>query len=335
MRALVVTDGRVEVQARPDPEPGPGEVLVRVHGAGLNRADLAQRAGRYPAPPGSPPDIPGLEFAGEVVAHGPAVDGTTVAPPTAEHVAIGSRVFGVVGGGAQAELLVVPLGQCAALPEGLDLVTAGAVPEVFVTAHDALVTICAAQPGETMFVPAVGSGVGTAALQLAKALGLAVAGSARTADKLERSRDLGLDHALVAARDFEPAAFATQLTDAAGPIDVALDLVGGAYLTAEVRAAAVRGRIVQIGNLAGPVAEVDIGQIMVKRLRIQGTVLRPRSVDEKAAATAAFVRDVVPLLADGRVAPVVARVLPLGDAEEAYGVLAADEVFGKVVLDCR
>ncbi|MET0627483.1 MAG: NAD(P)H-quinone oxidoreductase [Acidimicrobiia bacterium] len=332
MRALVVTDGRVEVAVRPDPEPGPGEVLVRIQGAGLNRADLAQRAGRYPAPPGSPPDIPGLEFAGEVVAQGPAA---AQEHPGNESPAIGSRVFGVVGGGAHAELLAVPVGQCAVVPERLDLVTAGAVPEVFLTAHDALVTICAAQPGETMFVPAIGSGVGTAALQLAKALGLTTVGSARTADKLDRSRELGLDHGLLAPRELEPVEFATQLTDVAGPIDVALDLVGGAYLTAEVRAAAVHGRIVQIGNLAGARAEVEIGQIMVKRLRIQGTVLRPRSVDEKAAATAAFVRDVVPMLAAGRVEPVVAGVVPLGDAHDAYELLAADEVFGKVVLDCR
>ncbi|HEX5587092.1 MAG TPA: NAD(P)H-quinone oxidoreductase [Acidimicrobiia bacterium] len=340
MRALVVTEGRVEIQTRPDPEPGAGEVVVRVHGAGLNRADLAQRAGRYPAPPGSPPDIPGLEFAGEVVAHGSALDHPghdesahdrdSGGPPP-----IGSRVFGVVGGGAQAELLVVPVGQCAPVPERLDLVAAGAVPEVFVTAHDALVTICSAQSGETMFVPAVGSGVGTAAVQLAKAFGLTSVGSARTADKLDRGRALGLDHALVAARDFDPDAFAAQLTEAAGPIDVALDLVGGAYLTAEVRAAAVHGRIVQIGNLAGARAEIDILQIMVKRLRIQGTVLRPRTVAEKAAATAGFVRDVVPLLADGRIEPVVARVLPLADADAAYEMLAADEVFGKIVLDCR
>ena len=324
MRALVVTDHRVEVQDRPDPEPGPGEVLVRVHGAGLNRGDLAQRAGFYPGPPGSPPDVPGLELAGEVVGHGPGVDAPV----------LGTRVFGVVGGGAQAELVTVPVGQCAAVPDGLDLVCAGGVPEVFVTAHDALVTIASAARGETMFVPAVGSGVGTAAVQLGKAMGLAVAGSSRTQEKLDAATALGLDHALLAPRDFDPVAFAGRLADAAGPVDVALDLVGGDYLTAEVRAAALRGRIVLIGNLAGRAVELDIGATMVKRLRIAGTVLRPRSPDEKADATRGFARDVVPLLADATVQPIVARTYPLADAPAAYEALAADEVFGKIVLAC-
>jgi len=324
MRALVVTHHEVNVQERADPVPGPGEVLVRVHGAGLNRADLAQRAGFYPGPPGSPPDIPGLEFAGEVVGHGPGVDSP----------ARGARVFGVVGGGAQAELLTVPVGQCAVVPETLDLVAAGAVPEVFVTAHDAMVTISGASAGETMFVPAIGSGVGTAAAQLGAAMGLTVAGSTRTADKLDAAGVLGLDHALLAPRDFDPDAFAAQLTDAAGPVDVSLDLVGGDYLAAEVRAAALRGRIVLIGNLAGRRAELDIGATMVKRLRIAGTTLRPRAADEKAEATRGFVRDVVPLLADGTVRPIVARTYPLDDAAAAYEAIAGDEVFGKIVLEC-
>ncbi len=270
MRALVVSDGRVGIEERPDPEPGDGEVLVRVHAAGLNRGDLAQRAGFYPAPPGSPADIPGLEFAGEVVAHGPGVD----AP------AIGARVFGIAGGGAQAELLTVPAGQCAAVPDPIDLVSAGAVPEVFMTAHDALVTIADARPGETMFVPAVGSGVGTAAVQLGRVLGLTVVGSARTPDKLDAATALGVDHGLLAPRELDPDTFAEQLTGAAGPIDVALDLVGGAYLTAEIRAAAPHGRIVLIGPMAGARTEIDVPQMMAKWLRVVGTVLRPRSAEQ-------------------------------------------------------
>jgi len=324
VRALVVVGGRVQVESRPDPIPGPGEVLVRVHGAGLNRADLAQRLGRYPAPPGSPADVPGLEFAGEVVALGPDV----ALPP------VGTRVFGVVGGGGQAELVTVPVGQCAVVPDLLELVPAGGVPEVFVTAHDALVTVCGGRAGEVMFVPAVGSGVGTAAVQLGRALGLATVGSARTPGKLDRARALGLDHALLAAGELDPVAFAEALVAAAGPIDVALDLVGGPYLAAEMRAAAPQGRIVLISSMGGARVELDIGLLMGKRLRVQGTVLRPRSAEQKAAATEAFVRDVVPLLADGRVQPVVAEALPLADAERAYELLAADAVFGKVVLDC-
>jgi putative PIG3 family NAD(P)H quinone oxidoreductase len=325
MRALVVADGRVVVEERADPQPAEGEVLVRVIGAGLNRGDLAQRAGFYPAPPGAPADIPGLEFAGEVVALGPDV----------ERPAVGARVFGITGGGGQAELLTVPAGQCAPVPDAIDLVTAGAVPEVFMTAHDALVTIAGGAAGETMFVPAVGSGVGTAAVQLGRVLGLTVVGSARTADKLEAAIALGVDHGLLAPREIDPEGFADQLTGAAGPIDVALDLVGGAYLTAEIRAAAPHGRIVLIGTMAGMRAEVEVPMMMAKWLRVVGTVLRPRSTEQKVAVTDAFVRDVVPHLADGSIRPVVARTYPLAEASDAYDALAAGEQFGKLVLDCR
>jgi NADPH:quinone reductase-like Zn-dependent oxidoreductase len=186
-----------------------------------------------------------------------------------------------------------------------------------------------------MFVPAIGSGVGTAAVQLGRAMGLTVVGSARTQAKLDAATALGLHHALLAPHgDLDPEAFATSLVDVAGPVDVALDLVGGEYLTAEVRAAALGGRIVLIGNLAGRRADLDIGATMVKRLRIAGTTLRPRSADEKADATRAFVRDVVPWLGDGTVRPVVARTVALADAADAYEALAADEVFGKIVLAC-
>ncbi len=308
---------------RPDPEPGPGEVLVRVHGAGLNRGDLAQLSGHYAAPPGSPADIPGLEFAGEVVGHGPGV--TTPA--------VGARVFGITGGGGQAELLTVPATQCARVPDAVDLVTAGGVPEVFVTAHDAMVTQAALQPGETLLIHAVGSGVGTAALQLGKAMGCTVVGTARTAEKLERCRGLGLDHAVLAPRELDPDVLAADITAAAGPVDVTLELVGGGYLTTDLAVAGVRGRIVVIGLMAGARVEADLGTLMFKRLQVFGTMLRVRSVAEKAAATAGFTRDVVPLLESGVVSPVIARTLPLDDAREAYDLLAADAVFGSLVLD--
>ena len=228
MRALVLADGTVAIEERPDPVAGPGEVLVRVRGAGLNRGDLAQRMGLYPAPPGSPGDIMGLEFSGEVVGHGPDVGASGRAP------AVGTRVCGIVGGGAEAELLVVPVGQCAVVPDNVDLLDAVGIPEAFITAHDALITIAQAQPREIMFVPAVGSGVGSAAVQLGKAFGLTTVGSARTQDKLDRCVALGLDHAILAPREVDIDAFAQQLVDAAGPIDVALDLVGGPYLSVEV-----------------------------------------------------------------------------------------------------
>lgn len=319
----MITDQQVRVEERPDPEPGPGEVLVRVHGAGLNRADLVQRAGFYQAPPGSPADIPGLEFAGEVVAHG---DGVTA--PT-----LGARVFGIAGGGGQAELLAVPASQCTPVPDSIDLVTAGGVPEVFVTAHDALVTQAAMQPGEVLLIHAVGSGVGTAALQLGRATGCTVVGTARTAEKLEQARALGLDHAVLAARELDPAALAADITDAVGPVDVVLELVGGDYLVTDLAVTGLRGRIVLVGMMAGSRTQVDLGALLMRRIRVFGTTLRARSIEEKAAATDAFARDVVPLLASGDIVPVVTRTLPLADGPAAYELLASDTVFGGIVLD--
>ena len=323
MRALVIADQQLIVETRPDPEPHDGEVLVRVHGAGLNRADLAQRAGFYPAPPGWPADIPGLEFAGEVVALGPNVD----------TLAVDDRVFGLVGGGGQAEMLTVPAAHCVRVPETLDLVAAGGIPEVFVTAHDAMVTQATIANGEVVLVHAAGSGVGTAAVQLAHAMGCIVVGTSRTPAKLEQCRRLGLDHAVVALRELDAGSLADDIAAAAGPVDVTIDLVGGDYLVTDVRAAARLGRIVMVAAQGGARAELEIGALMGKRLRIHGTMLRARSLEEKAAATDAFARDVVPLLADGTVQPVVARTFPLDDAAEAYDLLASDAVFGKIVLD--
>jgi putative PIG3 family NAD(P)H quinone oxidoreductase len=323
MRALVIADRQVHLEERPDPVPGPGEVLVRVHGAGLNRADLVQRAGFYAAPPGSPVDIPGLEFAGEVVAHGEGVS----------EPALGARVFGIAGGGGQAELIAVPGSQCAPVPDALDLVTAGGVPEVFVTAHDALVTQAAMHTGEVLLVHAVGSGVGTAALQLGRAAGCTVIGTARTRDKLDQALALGLDHAVLAARELDPAVLAADISDAVGAVDVVLELVGGDYLVTDLAVTGLRGRIVLVGMMAGTRTQVDLGAMLTKRIRIYGTTLRGRSVDEKGAATAAFARDVVPLLASGELQPVIARTLPLEQGPEAYELLASDSVFGGIVLD--
>jgi putative PIG3 family NAD(P)H quinone oxidoreductase len=320
---VVITEGQLQVQERPDPTPAPGEVLVRVHGAALNRADLAQRAGFYAAPPGSPADIPGVEFAGAVVAHGAGVS----------EPAIGARVFGIVGGGGQAELVTVPATQCAAVPDDLDLVTAGAVPEVFMTAHDALISQAEMRSGEVLLVHAVGSGVGTAAVQLARAMGCTVVGTARTAEKLEQARGLGLDHAVLAPRVFEPTALAADITTAVGEVDVILELVGGAYLEADIAVAARRARIMLVGIMAGTHTDFDLGALLMKRVRIFGTTLRGRTVAEKAAVTEAFGRDVVPLLASGEVVPVVGRTMPLTDAAEAYDLLASDTVFGNIVLD--
>ncbi len=242
-------------------------------------------------------------------------------------------MFGIAGGGAQAELLAVPATQCAPVPERLGLVEAGGVPEAFITAHDAMVTQAALHPGETLLVHAVGSGVGTAALQLGRASGCTVVGTARTPEKLERCRELGLDHAVLAPRELDPTALAADITAAAGPVDVTLELVGGNYLVTDLAVAGPRGRVVLIGLMAGSRTQLDLGALMYKRMRVFGTMLRGRSVEEKADATEAFTRDVVPRLARGEVHPVVARTVPLDGAREAYDLLAADAVFGTIVLD--
>jgi len=325
----VIVDGELELEERPVPEPAAECVLVHVHGAGLNRADLIQRAGRYPAPAGAPADIPGLEFAGEVVARGPGV----------RSLEAGARVFGVTAGGAQAEYLVVHESHCAVVPAGLDLVVMGGVPEAFITAHDAMVTQAHLGVDDWMLVHAVGSGVGTAALQLGKALGARVAGTARTPAKLERCRELGLDAGIVpevtdGALDIDALAWSV-VEATGGGADVTLDLVGGAYFAADVAAAATKGRIVLIGMMAGTDATVNLAAVLAKRLQIFGTMLRVRDVQEKSAATAAFARDVVPLLADGRIAPVVEAVMPLQRAAAAYDLVASDATVGKVILDCR
>ena len=328
MRAATITDGRIEVAERPRPEATGDLVVVRVHAAGLNRADLLQLAGGYPAPAGSPPDIPGLEFAGIVDSVGPEATG----------VEVGEQVFGIAGGGAQAEYLAVPAGQCAAVPAGLDLITMGGAPEAFVTAHDALVTKAHLQAGEWVLVHAVGSGVGTTTLQLATALGARVVGTARTEAKLERCRELGLVHGIVPVMkdgelDADGLAWLVIETTEGGA-HVTVDLAGGRYVEADIGGAALEGRIVLVGTIAGGRANIPIHLVMGKRLTMIGTVLRARNAEEKAAATRAFVRDVVPMLADGRVTPVVDKVIPLDQAAEAYALVASDATFGKVILDC-
>ncbi|HEV3362786.1 MAG TPA: NAD(P)H-quinone oxidoreductase [Acidimicrobiia bacterium] len=324
MRALVIQEGgRLVVEDRPVPEPGDDQVLVRVHGAGLNRADLLQRAGRYPAPPGAPPDIPGLEFAGVVEAVGSGV----AAPCT------GDRVMGIVAGGGQAEYLVTAAAHCARVPAELDLVEAGGIPEAFITAHDAMVVQGELMSGQRVLVHAVGSGVGTAALQLAQCLGATVAGTSRSKDKLERAAELGLDHPILAPSGFDPAALAAEITGSAGPIDVTVDLLGGPYLGVDVAAAAPKGRIVVVGLIAGRSAELDMGALLTKRLIVRGTVLRSRGPAEKSDATHLFEGQVVPLIGRGTIRPVLDEVVPLAEAERAYDLVERDRTFGKVVLD--
>ncbi len=299
---------------------GSDQVRVRVHAAALNRADLLQRRGYYPAPPAYPQTIPGLEFAGEVDSVGSRVRGWKK----------GQRVFGITGGGAQAEYLVVPESYLAEVPPNLDWVGAGAVPEVFITAHDALFTRARLQAGETMLVHAAGSGVGTAAIQLARVRGAQVVGTSRTAEKIELAKDYGLDTGVV-AKDGKFAEAVKEWTEGQG-VDVIIDLVGAAYFEENLDALASKGRMVLVGTTAGAKSTLDLTTVMRKRLTIIGTVLRGRDREEKAAATRLFATEVVPLLAEGRIRPVVDRVYKLQEIREAHLRLESNASFGKIVL---
>jgi putative PIG3 family NAD(P)H quinone oxidoreductase len=307
------------VVERPLPEPARGEVRVRVRATAINRADLLQRMGAYPAPADSPPDIPGLEIAGEVDAIGPGV----------ERLAIGDRVFGLLGGGGYAEAAVSHERALARMPAGMSFEEAAAVPEAFVTAHDAMVTRAGLAGGETMLVHAVGSGVGTAAVQLGRALGAFVIGTARTADKLERAKPLGMDAGVVVdAGSFAKAV--KQLAPAGA--DVVLELVGGKYVDEDLEAVTTLGRIVLIGLMAGARTEIDLSRVLRKRVSIIGTVLRARPLEEKIAAMRAFETQVVPLFARGKLAPVIDTVMTLDQAAEAHARMASNAGFGKIVL---
>ena len=327
MRAAIITrpggPDVLEVQERPTPVPSDNEVLIRVHASALNRADLLQREGHYPAPPGAPADIPGLEFAGEVAALGKDVTGWRE----------GDRVFGVVGGGGNAEYLVADAQTVARVPSVLSWTDAAAIPEAFITAHDALVTQAGVRAGESVLIHAVGSGVGLASVQLARAWRATPYGTARTASKIEKAREFGLADGIVVGDDTMVIVPAVERWTTGKGIDVTLDLVAGAYVPAEIQAAAKRGRIMFIGTVAGRTATVPIGMILGKRLTLRGTVLRARSIDEKREVTAAFARDVVPLFESGVLGPTVDRVFPLVEIAAAHERLASNDTFGKVVID--
>lgn len=327
MKAVVITrfggPEVLEIQDVAKPEPGPDEILVHVRSTALNRADLLQRLGRYAAPPGAPQHIPGLEFAGEVVELG----------ANAHRWRKGDRVMGIVGGGAHAEFLTAHQDAVAAVPSNLEWSNAGAVPEVFITAHDAL-RQAVFKAGDNVLVHAVGSGVGLAATQLVRALGGRAFGTSRTPGKIERAKPFGLESGYPVA---EPsalaglAAFAGNVTGGRA-FDVVLDLNGGPYFAASLEAIAPGGRLVLIGGVAGRNADVDLLQILSKRLHIIGTVLRARSLPEKIAITGAFASEVVPLLAQGTIQPVIDTIFPVEQIRDAHRRLESNETFGKVVL---
>jgi len=315
----------LELAEVPEPTPGEREVAITVRATALNRADLLQREGRYPPPAGAPADIPGLEFAGEVARVGA---GTSLWRE-------GDRVIGLTAGGAHAEYVVTHERALAAVPEAMSWLEAAAVPEAFVTAHDALVTQAATRPGDYVVVHAAGSGVGLAALQVARALGATPIGTARTAEKLERARDYGMADGVALGGDGgvdELAPRVAKLTRGHGA-DVVLDLLGGPYVAASLASLALKGRLILIGTIAGRRGELDLGLALSRRATIRGTVLRPRPLEEKILATRAFAAEVLPLLARGVLRPTVDSVFPLADVGAAHERLAGNASFGKVVLD--
>jgi putative PIG3 family NAD(P)H quinone oxidoreductase len=313
----------LEIREAPDAQrPALDRVRVRVRAAGLNRADILQRMGRYPAPPGYPQEIPGLEFAGEVVEVG----------DEARAWKVGDRVFGITGGGAQAEFVTVPESTLAEIPLNLDWAEAASIPEVFMTAHDALFTQCRLQMGECVLIHAAGSGVGTAASQLVHAAGAVAYGTSRTADKLERAKEFGLTESVVVEKDSSEFVEAVKRWTNEAGVGVVLDLVGAAYLTANLDSLALRGRLIFVGTTSGAKAEIDYAVVMRKRLRIMGTSLRTRSIEEKATATRLFAQHVVPLLASGKVRPVIDSVFPFDEVRAAHQRIESNESFGKVVL---
>ena len=311
MKAATIRDGEVLVAEHPDPEPGAGEVLVRVQAAGLNGADMLQRKGGYPAPPGVPADIPGMELAGEVVARGPG----------AERFADGDRVMAVVGGGAQAELAVVHERAAMPVPDGLEWPQAGGLPEVFTTAHDALCTQADLRPGEHLLVHGAAGGVGTAAVQLGRMTGARVTATVRSEELRVQVEELG-------ARAIDPEGFEDQ-----GPFDVVLELVGASNLAGNLKALAMRGRIAVIGvGGTGPQGEINLLAMMQKHGRIHGSTLRARPLEQKATAARLVEKEVLPGFAAGLLTVPVAETFELDRVEDAYARFEAGGKLGKIVL---
>jgi NADPH2:quinone reductase len=322
MRAIVYTGAGgnevVRLVERPDPEPGVREVVVRVRYAGLNPADAMQRAGRYPPPPGAPTDVPGLEVAGTVAARG----------PEANAFRPGDRVFGLVAGGGLADRVLVHETNVTAVPDALDEREAAAVPEAFITAHDAVVTQGALAAGETLLVHGAAGGVGTAAIQIGIDRGARVLAAVRSAHAAEAVSALG-------AQPIADDAWAEAVKEATGGrgVDVVLELVGAVHFPANLDVLARGGRICVLSVAGGVQADVSLLTLMQKRALVRGSTLRPRSVEEKAEAVAAFARDVVPALAAGRMRPLVDSVFPAPEFAAAFDRLEGRGKVGKVLLE--
>ena len=311
MRAVTIREQRLSVEEHLDPEPGHGEVLVRVHAAGLNGADMMQLRGHYPAPPGSPPDIPGLELAGEVQACGPG----------AERFSPGDRVMSIVGGGGQAQLALVHERVLMPIPDRLSWIQAGGVPEVFTTAHDAVFTQAGLLAGEHLLVHGAAGGVGTAAVQLGRAAGARVTATVRNPELRDGVAALG-------ATVVEPGGFGAH-----GPFDVILELVGAVNLKDNLKSLSTGGRIAVIGTGAGATGEMNLGLLMMKRARIHGSTLRARPLEQKALTARSVERSVLPALADGTITVPIAESFALERVQDAYERFQAGGKLGKIILE--
>jgi putative PIG3 family NAD(P)H quinone oxidoreductase len=308
---------------RPVPEPGLNEVLIRVHAAGVNRPDIQQRLGQYPPPPGAS-DIPGLELAGTIVRLGPTAEGET------PRWAPGDAVCALVSGGAYAEYAVAPVRQCLTVPGGLDLVRAAAVPETYFTVWTNLFQRARLRDGHTVLIHGGTSGIGTTAIQLARAFGATVYATAGTDAKCRAAEALGA----TAAFNYRTVDFGTAIAEATAGrgVDIVLDIIGGDYFDRNLRALAMEGVLVQIGLLGGPRSTINLATVMRRRLTVTGSTLRIRSVDEKAAIARDLEQHVWPLIGSKAVSPVLHATFTLSQAAEAHRVLESGEVIGKVVL---
>ena len=324
MRAAVITEpGGPEVfriQEIPDPIPGPEDVLVEVKATALNRADLLQRRGRYPAPLGIRGDVPGLEMAGVVLSVGDLVEGFSE----------GDRVFGLLGGGGYAEKVITNYSMLAHIPDNLDFNNAAAVPEVFMTAYDALFNHCELRMGESALIHAAGSGVGTAAIQLAKSVGAVTFGTAGSQEKIDKAKELGLDLGV----NYNTQQFSEVIKDATNSrgVDVILDVIGAPYWVDNISSLTTKGRMVIVGTMGGATREVNLGALMQKRLTIKGTVLRSRSMPEKMTLNQQFVKHVLPLLGHGNIKPVVDRIFSIEEVADAHTYMETNANFGKIIL---
>ena len=324
MKAVIITrpggSEVLEIQDRPMPEPGVGQIRVRVHASALNRADVLQRQGNYPVPPGYSAEIAGMEYAGEVDALGAG----------ASLWKRGDRVMGIIGGAGHAEFLCVHEREAMPVPAGMSWENAAAIPEAFLTAYDALFNRLALKIGETLLIHAVASGVGTAGAQIARTVGAKVVGTSRSAEKLKRAKSVGLDIGI----DSSHGEWTSAVEAALGGqrVNAVMDLVGGNYLEGNLRVIALRGRIVVVGLTAGVIAPLNMGVLLRKRATLVGTTLRARPLEEKIALAREVSNRLVPLFEAGQLQPVIDRVFSFAEIRAAHNLMESNRTFGKIVL---